>query len=272
MRLLALCGALVASTRLSAQAVAGSAAGASTPEALAELVMRTFSSGTPEEFARVYPDSAGRVFMREARGTRQTELAQVIWKGPHRAVLLLGGVVKTVASAVRSAGVGSNETNGARHFSGFYEAVDSGGTWKLTRQIPLDSANFVRSQALHVNVTPATGLQVLDSVGIVVGASYGFGVRLNNAAQLHEVSIDGKPVEHAFGGGVLWLKAPKKAHSLVVLSYDLAATRAARPAADSDSATPAYRCVQQHRRVASVLRLSQPERSRADHRHRADSR
>src|SRR5207342_3143405 len=63
MRRLMLCAALVASARLGAPVVAASAAGASSPEALAELVMRIFSSGTPEEFSRVYPDSAGRVFM-----------------------------------------------------------------------------------------------------------------------------------------------------------------------------------------------------------------
>jgi hypothetical protein len=239
MRLLVLCVALAASVRLGAPAVTTSPAGASSPEALAELVMRTFSSGSAEEFALVYPDSAGRVFMRDARGTRQTELAQVIWKAQRRAVLLLGGVVKSGASAVRSAGVGSNETNGARHFSGFYEAVESSGMWKLTHQIPLDSANFVRSQNLRVEVMPATGLDVLDSIGIAVGVPYGFGVRLNNAAQLRDVSVDGKPVEHAFGGGVLWLKAAKRAHSLVVLSYTLAATRPTRPASDSTVTTSA---------------------------------
>ena len=57
--------------------------GASSPEELARQVMETFASGTPEQFASIYPDSAGRVFMREARGTRRSELAQVVWKGPH---------------------------------------------------------------------------------------------------------------------------------------------------------------------------------------------
>src|SRR5215210_7397931 len=129
-RLFSIAMALVAS-RVGGQA-ASVPVGAASPEALATLVMQKFSSGTPEEFAAVYPDSAGRVFMREARGTRQTELAQVIWKGPRRAVLLLGGVVRAGAGTARNASTGGNETNGARHFSGFYEAVESGGQWKLT--------------------------------------------------------------------------------------------------------------------------------------------
>src|SRR5689334_24038214 len=105
---------------------------ASSPEALATSVMQKFSSGTPQEFAAVFPDSAGRVFMREARGTRQTELARVVWKSPHRAVLLLGGVARSASATGKptTSTAGSNETNGARHFSGFYEAVESAGVWR----------------------------------------------------------------------------------------------------------------------------------------------
>ena len=38
--------------------------------------------------------------------------------------------------------------------------------------------------------------------------------------------LDGKPVEHSFGGGVLWVKAPKSSRSRLVLSYSLASPRA----------------------------------------------
>jgi len=197
------------------------------PEALATLVMQKFSSGTPQEFAAIFPDSAGRVFKREARGTRQTELAQVIWTSPHRAVLLLGGVARSASANGKptTSSAGSNETNGARHFSGFYEAVESGGVWKVTRQIPLDSATFIRTQSLHVDVDPSKGLEVLDTLGISVGLPFGVGVRLNNAVQLRDVSVDGQAVDHAFGGGVLWLKAPKTARSKVVLKYSLGVDR-----------------------------------------------
>ena len=163
--------AILFSGRVSAQATPP---GASSPEALATLVMQKFSSGTPQEFAAIYPDSAGRVFMRDARGTRTTEIAEVVWKTRHRAVLLLGGVVKATPRGARGATAGSNETNGARHFSGFYEAVDSNGTWKITHKIPFDSANHIRTQSLHVEITPATGLRVVDTLGVTVGAEHGF--------------------------------------------------------------------------------------------------
>ena len=209
--------------------------GASSPEELARQVMETFASGTPEQFASIYPDSAGRVFMREARGTRRSELAQVVWKGPHRAILLLGGAVRG-QSAERNAAVGGNETNGARHFSGFYEAVEKNGAWTITRQVPFDSANYIRSQRLSVTLTPAVGLDVVDTIRLSVGVPYGIGLRLNNAVQLRDVRLDGAEVEHAFGGGVLWIKAPAKSRSQLVVSYRLAASRAVRSESDSMAA------------------------------------
>jgi hypothetical protein len=199
--------------------------GARTPESLATMIMQKFSSGTPDEFAAVDPDSAGRVFMREARGTRTTELAQVIWTSGDHAVLLLGGVVRNGTSSPHGASAGSNETNGARHFSGFYDAMKTSSGWVVTHQIPFDSANFIHTQRLSVDVFPADSIHVIDTVGIAPGAPYGFGVRLNNAVQLHSVTIDGSPVEHAFGGGVLWLKTRRSASATMVLDYSLAASR-----------------------------------------------
>jgi hypothetical protein len=230
--LLALC---LAATPLSAQAPS--------PDSLAALVMRAFSSGTPEEFAAVYPDSEGRVFMREARGIRRTELAQVVWRGGRRAVLLLGGVVRAREGGGRGAGAGGNETNGARHFSGFYEATESGGRWTLTRQIPLDSESHIRAQRLHVDVTPASGIHVVDTLEIAVGLGHGFAARLNNAAHLDSVRVDGRPAEHAFGGGVLWVRVPPTPRARLVLSYSLEASRGGNSASGSDTtaaAAPAY--------------------------------
>lgn len=217
--------ALFAATTLRAQ---------NTPEALAALVMQKFSSGAPDEFAKVYPDSAGRVFMREGRGARVTELSQVVWKGPKRAVLLLGGVVRPNATTVRDVTSGGNETNGARHFSGFYEAVESDGLWAIARQIPLDSLNVIRSQQLVVDLVPTTGITVVDTLGISVGASHGFAARLNNAVKLDDVRLDGKPVEHSFRGGVVWVNAPRSTRAKLVLTYSLAA-----PNVKPDS-TPAF--------------------------------
>ena len=201
--------------------------------------MQKFSSGTPQEFAAVFPDSAGRVFMREARGSRRTELAQVIWRSPHRAVLLLGGVARSASASGKpsTSTLGSNETNGARHFSGYYEAVDSAGAWRLTRRIPLDSATFIRTQSLHVDVDPAKGIDVVDTLVVSVGLPFGLGVRLNNAVQLRDVSVDGAPAEHLFGGGVLWINAKKNRDAKVVLTYSLGADRL--PSA-GDPSSPAF--------------------------------
>lgn len=237
MRFILMCLALGVAP-LGAQTPPTGTPGTSTPEALAALVMQTFASGTPEEFAAIYPDSAGRVFMRQARGTRQAELARVVWKGPHRAVLLLGGAARASGGGERGVTAGGNETNGARHFSGFYEAVESSGAWKLTRQTPFDSANYLRAQHLHVSVTPGTGLEVLDTLVVAVGAPYGLGIRLNNAVQLHDVRLDGKAVEHELGGGVLWVNAPKKARGALVLSYTLPAGRGRSDS--TDAKTPAF--------------------------------
>jgi hypothetical protein len=233
-------GALVvAATAAPAQHAPAHTASAATPEELATLVMSKFSSGTPAEFAAVDPDSAGRTFMREGRGTRVTELAQVVLKEPRRAVLLLGGVIRGANGRGRGAEAGSNETNLARHFSGFYEAVRGANGWTITHQIPLDSANYITAQHLNVSVFPADGIEVTDTIGVKVGTAHGFAARLNNATQLHSVVIDGKPAEYLFGGGVLWIKSPKKSSAQLVLSYSLAATPRARGRnADSSSAGP----------------------------------
>ena len=235
----AACGLLLALTSMSVRATAQvptTAPGAPSAEALATLVMQTFSSGTPEAFAAIYPDSAGRVFMRQARGKRVTQLARVAWQNSHRAVLLLGGVVQSPAGAARDANAGGDETNGARHFSGFYEAIETHGVWRISGQIPFDSANFIRSQVLQVEVNPDSGMRVVDTLGITVGARHGFAVRLNNAARIEDVRLDGKSVEHAFGGGVLWLKAPRKTRSQLVLTYTLQASGLTPAKAATDGA------------------------------------
>lgn len=236
---LACCAIAVVGVRLPAQRASARGKGPPTPEALAVSVMQKFSAGTPEEFAAVYPDSAGRVFMREGRGTRVTELAQVVWKDQQRAVLLLGGIVRSGAARPRGADAGSNETNLARHFSGFYEAVRGANGWTITRQIPLDSANFITRQRISVDIFPGDGIQVVDTIELAVGATYGAAVRLNNAAQLHGVSVGGRPAEYVFGGGVLWIRVRKTPTALVVLQYSLAASRASNGrGTDSAAAGP----------------------------------
>ena len=158
-----------------------------------------------------------------------------------------------------------------RHFSGFYEAVRSGDSWAIIRRIPFDSTNFIRTQNLSVDVFPADGIEVVDTVGIVVGAPWGFGVRLNNALRLRAVSVDGKPADHAFGGGVLWIKTQQARWTssfAVLVGLAGSKSRQRRPRVRHGCRRiTGVRRIQQHRRVASVLRLSE-----SDNREAADRR
>jgi len=207
-------------------AATGPIIGASTPDSLATLVMQTFSTGTPEAFAAIFPDSAGRVFMR-SRAPKQSNLAQVIWRDRGRAVLLLAGTTRD--------GGGGNQTNNARHFSGFYSAAESGGVWTVTHQIPFDSANYIRSQGLAVDIAPGKAIAVVDTLILTIGAPYGFGFRINNDVKFRSIRLDGKSVAYAFGGGVVWVPTPRKARATLILEYSLAAERRV-----DSAATPAF--------------------------------
>ena len=206
-------------SRLAAQGPAPLVTGAADPDSLATLVMRTFESGTPEAFAAIFPDSAGRVFMR-TRAPKQAALARVIWRDSSRAVLLLAGTTKS--------GDGGTRTNNARHFSGFYSAAKAGGLWTVTHKIPFDSANYIRSQAITVDIVPNSGITVVDTLTIGIGAPYGFGFRINSDVAFRSVRLNGQAVTHAFGGGVVWFPAPKTPSAQLVLEYTLAADSVAR--------------------------------------------
>lgn len=224
----ALLGVALASSDLHGQAAnpAGAPVGAESPEALAAAVMQTFASGTPEAFAAIFPDSAGRVFMRSP-APKRADLARVVWRDADRAVLLLAGTT--------AAGGGTNQTNNARHFSGFYEALEAGGVWTVQRQIPFDTLNFIRTQSLSVDVIPGDRIHVVDTLGLSVGAPHGFGFRINNDVKFTSVQLDGRDVEYAFGGGVVWIDTPPVADGRLVLEYSLAA---ARPR--TDEGAPAF--------------------------------
>ena len=192
---------------------------ARSPQALASEVLERFARGTPAAFDSVYPDAGGRALVRRAaeRGwTRRPDVARVVWSGPGRAVVLLGGVVLVPSNA-------GDQTNASRSFSGLYEAADSGGAWRLGRRLPLDSANRITSQALAVQLRPGAGVRVVDTLTVRVGAPHGLAMRLNHRAVIGGVRVDGRTTEHAFGGGVLWVAAPaRSAARRLVLSYDLA--------------------------------------------------
>ena len=192
--------------------------GAASPESLAVVVMRTFASGTPAEFAAIFPDSAGRVFMR-SRAPKKSELASVIWRDQGRAVLLLAGTTR--------GGGGGSQTNNARHFSGFYGAAESGGLWKVTHKIPFDSANYIRAQALSVDIVPGRGITVVDTLTVDIGAPHGFAFRINNDVKFTSIRLDGEPARYQFGGGVVWIPGAKRTGAKLILEYALDSESAA---------------------------------------------
>jgi len=200
--------------------------GAPTPDALARLVMDRFASGSRESFDSVYADPLGRAVLEAAvrnDAKRSIGMARVIKASGDRAVLLLTGTVKSGNATGME--TGSDETNIVRRFSGLYEATRSGSSWMLTRQIPLDTGNYIRAQTLHVALSPGKHSDILDTMSVEVGGAYGLAMRLNNATQIASVRLDGRPAKYELGGGVLWIDAPTRAasrHSRLVLHYTIA--------------------------------------------------
>jgi hypothetical protein len=190
--------------------------GSPSPSALAQEVSARFASAEPESFAEVFPFPRGRELVASAARDRELRFAgepRVVRQKGDRAVLLLGGIVQT--------GNTGDDTILSRGFSGLYEARLAGGRWALAREIPIDEGNRILAHDLQVMVSPKLGLKVRDDMSIRVGAPYGFAVRLNHAASISSVELDGRTAEHVFLGGVLWVRAPRRAASLRV-SYSLA--------------------------------------------------
>ena len=214
--------------------------GAPTADSLARLVMSRFAAGTSEAFDSVYPDPLGRDVVRAAlqqRSVRRADLHRVVWQASDRAVLLLTGSVYPARERPRplDAAAGSDETNRVRRFSGLYEAVNTSGIWTLARQLPLDTMNAIRAQAIHATVTPGQGLESVDTLTIDIGSPWGFAARFNNAARIASMELDGRPVAHEFGGGVFWFAASPRRAARLVMRYALTESRVAR-ARDSTAA------------------------------------
>ena len=144
---------------------------------------------------------------------REAGLGRVLWRDAQRAVLLLTGIVK--------ADNGGDESNLVRHFSGLYEARAHDGSWSIVRQLPIDTLNYIRRQSLQVVLTPGKGIVVADTLGIAIGGRWGFAARLNNDVKISRLRLDGDSTAWAFGGGVLWIGAPRRAHAQLVLEYTL---------------------------------------------------
>ena len=210
------------------------------PDALAMLVMQRFASASGPAFDSVYPDPLGRAVVESAiqhKETRSIGLTRVVESTPSRAVLLLAGTVHSgEGSGIET---GSDETNEVRRFSGFYEAARSDGSWMLTRQIPLDTLNYIRGQTLHVALFPGHRSDILDTLAVTVGGPYGLAFRLNNAARLTLVQLNGRPARHALGGGVLWINAPRSGASRLsklVLHYSIPDEHTPPPASKAGGA------------------------------------
>lgn len=202
--------------------------GAPSPDSLAALFLREFATGTPAAFDSIDPDSAGRAVMHLAaqrKLPREGNIGRVVWQQGARAVLLLTGTVK--------AGNGGDETALVRHFSGFYEARADQGTWRIVRQLPIDTLAFIHRQTLHVDLAPGRDIAVVDTLAIGVGTQFGFAARFNNDVHLSRLRLDGDSAAWQFGGGVLWIDAPRRAHAQLVLDYRL--RDASRPAGDTAS-------------------------------------
>ena len=190
--------------------------GAPTPDSLAALFLHRFADDSPAAFDSVDPDSESRTVMHAAvkkKLERITGLRRVVWRDSERAVLLLTGTVR--------ADNGGDETNLVRHFSGLYEAEAHQGSWSIVRQLPIDTLNYIRRQTMHVELVPGRDIVVVDTLAIATGGRWGFAVRLNNHAQISRLRLDGDSTAWAFGGGVLWIDAPRRAHAQLVLGYEL---------------------------------------------------
>lgn len=217
--------------------VRAGAATAPTPDSLAALFLNGFVGNSLAAFDSVDPDSLSRTVMHAAvqrKMAREANTRRVVWQNAHHAVLLLTGTVK--------AGNGGDEANLVRHFSGFYEALLGTPGWYITRQLPIDSLDYLHGQLMHVELVPGRDIHVEDTISIVVGSDYGLAVRLNNDVRITRLRVDGDSAAWSLGGGVLWVAAPKRDHAQLTLSYWL--RDASRPshevaAAHGDS-MPAY--------------------------------
>ncbi|HZS59448.1 MAG TPA: M1 family aminopeptidase [Gemmatimonadaceae bacterium] len=211
---------------LSALALTGDSAvvGAPTPDSLAHLVVNRFATASGPAFDSVYSDPVGRMVVHRALDghlSREPGLARVLAVRGDGAVLLITGTVHDGKGHGLS--TGGDETNTVRRFSGLYEARRSDGRWRLIRQLPFDTLNLIRTQALHVAIVPGTESRILDTLGVDVGSPYGLAVRLNNAARITSLRLDGQSSPYRFAGGVLWIRAPRRPHSRLVLAYTIPA-------------------------------------------------
>jgi hypothetical protein len=191
------------------------AAAQSSAQSLADQVLQLWNTGSPSEFAAVYPYRAARNLVARFdrdKVERAKGLASVIRASGDRAVLLLSGAPLT--------GNSGDDTVYSMKFSSPYEARVVDGQWRLVNRIPLDEMGKILSHALKVSVQPGKGLDVVDRMAVRAKGADGFAARLNHRAQLRRVEAAGQPVKYQFGGGLLWIDVPKGQVELT-LDYSL---------------------------------------------------
>lgn len=190
---------------------------ARTPEALAALVVRRFAEGPAAAFDSVFPVESGRAQVADAARrnvARHPGLARVVSAEGDRAVLVLSGYVDAVHSG--------NETLLTRAFADFYEAErDARGGWAITRRLPLDAGNRILAHRLGVDIVPGEGVRVVDTLEVAVSGGNGFAARLNHQARLASVRVGGRPAEHAFAAGLLWVAVPDGERRRIEVAYAL---------------------------------------------------
>jgi hypothetical protein len=188
-----------------------------TPEELVERVQAGFAAGSLAEFRAVYPFEEDPEPVSSAlknKRARKPGLGRVLRADGERAVLLLSGVALSANSG--------DDILKSLQFSGLYEAQRERGVWKLSRRLPIDEGNRIVKHALDVTVVPGASLGVTDRLELEIDGELGFVARLNHRARLEKVLWNSRPVEHAFGGGLLWVRASKGARGTLTLAYSIA--------------------------------------------------
>jgi hypothetical protein len=183
--------------------VVGHAQAQSSAQELADRVSQQWAGGSEAAFSAVYPFPEGRQIhssILRAKIQVVKGLSSVIAADERQATLLLSGVPLT--------GNSGDDTIDGMGFSGVYESVSEGGSWRLERQIPLEDLGAILSHRLVVLVRPGKGLEVEDRLLVLVKGGNGFAARLNHGAKLESVRAGGTDVRYQSGGGLLWIDLP----------------------------------------------------------------
>jgi len=170
----------------------------------------------------MFPFAEGRQTFRAAGdASRSHGLAKVIRGAEEAAVVLLSGVPLLPNSG--------DATIIGMGFSGLYEARPTRGDWRLTRRIPIEETGEIRGHRMNVSLRPGEGLTVEDRMTVRVKGTNGFAVRLNHAARVEEIRLQGRKAPHEFAGGLLWIDLPE-GDAEIVVRYTLKVESGIKPA------------------------------------------